>query len=293
LIDWGSDEMYEIIRKEILAQGIKLFETAAPEIAAKAKPGQFIILRQDEKSERIPLTMADFDREKGTITLIFQEVGRSTADLGRLEPGDNILDLVGPLGRASEIEKFGRVVCIGGGVGIAPIYPITRAFKAAGNEVISIIGARTAEQLILQGEMKAVSDHIHITSDDGSIGKKGFVTDVLSKLLADEVHIDLITAIGPLPMMQAVSEASRSYGVKTIVSMNPIMVDGTGMCGACRVAVGGETKFACVDGPEFDGHLVDWQLARNRSRMFLAEEKIAQEHSCSGGECQCQKKKPE
>ena len=279
--------MFAIIRKENLAEGIKLFEIGAPQIAAKARPGQFIILRIDEKGERIPLTIADFDRDKGTITLISQEVGRTTADLGKMETGDKILDLVGPLGKASAIEKYGRVVCIGGGVGIAPVYPITRALKAAGNEVISIIGARTAEQLILQEEMGAVSDHIYITSDDGSIGQEGFVTNVLARLLSDGVQIDLIIAIGPLPMMESVAETSRAFGVKTIVSMNPIMVDGTGMCGACRVAVGSETKFACVDGPEFDGHLVDWQLARSRSRMFLAEEKIAQ--NCSGGDCRCQK----
>jgi ferredoxin--NADP+ reductase len=279
--------MFAITRKENLAEGIKLFEIGAPQIAAKARPGQFIILRIDEKGERIPLTIADFDRDKGTITLISQEVGRTTADLGKMETGDKILDLVGPLGKASAIEKYGRVVCIGGGVGVAPVYPITRALKAAGNEVISIIGARTAEQLILQEEMGTVSDHIYITSDDGSIGQEGFVTNVLGKLLTDGVQIDLIIAIGPLPMMESVSQTSRAYGVKTIVSMNPIMVDGTGMCGACRVAVGSETKFACVDGPEFDGHLVDWQLARSRSRMFLAEEKIAQK--CSGGDCQCQK----
>ncbi len=283
--------MFEILRKEILAEGIKLFEIAAPEIAARAHPGQFIILRQDDKGERIPLTIADFNREGGTITLISQEVGRSTIEIGKMEKGDKILDLVGPLGRASEIEKFGRVVCIGGGVGIAPVYPITRALKETGNEVISIIGARTAEQLILQEEMAGVSDHLHITSDDGSTGQKGFVTDVLARLLGDGLKIDLIVAIGPLPMMQAVAETSRPHGIRTIVSMNPIMVDGTGMCGACRVAVGNETRFACVDGPEFDGHLVDWELARNRSRMFLHEEKMAMEHSCSGGDCQCQKKK--
>ncbi|HNX28347.1 MAG TPA: sulfide/dihydroorotate dehydrogenase-like FAD/NAD-binding protein [Syntrophomonadaceae bacterium] len=285
--------MVEIMRKETLAEGIKLFEVSAPEIAAKARPGQFIILRTDEQGERIPLTIADFDREQGTLTLIFQEVGRSTTDMGRMEAGDRILDMVGPLGRASEIEKYGRVVCIGGGVGIAPVYPITRALKAIGNEVISIIGARTAEQLILKDEMKAVSDQIYITSDDGTIGEKGFVTEVLQKLLAEGAKVDLIVAIGPLPMMKAVSETSKPYGVKTTVSMNPIMVDGTGMCGACRVAVGNETKFACVDGPEFDGHQVDWNLARNRSRMFLGEERVAREHSCSGGECQCQKKKSE
>lgn len=281
--------MFEIIKKENLAESIKLFEVAAPEIAAKAQPGQFIILRIDEKGERIPLTIADFNRKKGTLVLIFQEVGRSTIEMGRMEQGDEILDLVGPLGKASEIEKYGRVVCIGGGVGVAPVYPITRALKEAGNEVIAIIGARSENYLILKDEMTAVSDQLYITSDDGSVGQKGFVTEVLQKILAEESSVDLIVAIGPMPMMKAVSEVSRPYGVKTTVSMNPIMVDGTGMCGACRVAVGNETKFACVDGPEFDGHLIDWTLAQNRSRMFKAEEKIASEHSCSGGECQCQK----
>jgi ferredoxin--NADP+ reductase len=283
--------VFEIIRKETLAEGIKLFEVAAPEIAKKAEPGQFIILRKDERGERIPLTIADFDRNLGILVLIFQEVGRSTKELGCMEVGDKILDLAGPLGRASEIEEYGRVVCIGGGVGIAPVYPITRALNNADNEVISIIGARSADQLILKDKMAEISHQLYIASDDGTIGQKGFVTDVLAKLLADEVKIDLIVAIGPLPMMQAVSEVSRPFGVKTTVSMNPIMVDGTGMCGACRVAVGDKTKFACVDGPEFDGHKVDWDLAIKRSRMFLAEEKQAIEHSCFGGECQCQKKK--
>jgi ferredoxin--NADP+ reductase len=283
--------VFEIIRKEILAEAIHLFEVEAPDIVQKAQPGQFIILRQDEKGERIPLTIADFDRGKGTLTLIFQEVGRSTIELGKMEAGDRILDMVGPLGKKSEIEKYGRVVCIGGGVGIAPVYPITRALKEAGNEIISIIGSRTANQLILKKEMTSVSDQIYFTSDDGTIGQQGFVTDVLTKLLADGVKVDLIVAIGPLPMMQAVAEVSRPYGIKTTVSMNPIMVDGTGMCGACRIAVGDETKFACVDGPEFDGHQIDWELARNRSRMFLHEERIAMEHSFSGGECQCQRKK--
>lgn len=282
--------MFEILEKSVLAEGIKSFEIAAPEIAAKSQPGQFIILRIDEKGERIPLTIANYDRGRGSLTLIVQEIGRSTIEMGRMEKGDKILDLVGPLGKASEIKKYGRVICIGGGVGIAPVYPITKALKAKGNEVISIIGARNSNQLILAKEMEAVSDHIHITSDDGTIGKKGFVTDILTKMLADEVKFDLIVAIGSLPMMQAVAEISRPYGIKTIVSMNPIMVDGTGMCGACRVAVGNETKFACVDGPEFDGHQVNWQIARNRSQMFKEEEKIAMEHTHSGGECQCQKK---
>lgn len=281
--------MFRIINKQILASSIKLFNVSAPEIAAKAQPGQFIILRIDDKGERIPLTIADFNREQGFLTLIFQEVGRSTKELGQLNEGDEILDLVGPLGKKSEIQKYGRVVCIGGGVGVAPVYPITRALKEAGNEVISIIGARSADQLILKDAMTAVSDDIFITSDDGTVGQKGFVTDVLKNIL-EQKSIDLIVAIGPLPMMKAVSETSKPFKVKTTVSMNPIMVDGTGMCGACRVAVGDETKFACVDGPEFDGHKVDWDLAMKRSRMFLEEEKKAMQHSCSGGECQCQRK---
>jgi ferredoxin--NADP+ reductase len=246
----------------------------------------------DEKGERIPLTIADYNREKGLITLIFQEVGRSTTELGKLCQGDSLLDLVGPLGKPSEIEKFGRVICVGGGVGIAPIYPITRAMKQAGNEVISIIGARNAESLILEQEMKEVSDQLYVVTDDGSAGVKGFVTTKLQEVLA-EGKPDLVAAIGPLVMMQAVSELTRPYNIKTVVSLNSIMVDGTGMCGACRVPVGQKTKFACVDGPEFDGHQVDWAIAAMRSRMFTQEEKTAMDgyHHNAGGECQCRKAK--
>jgi ferredoxin--NADP+ reductase len=281
--------VFDITKKQVLAQSIKLLEVDAPEIAAKAQPGQFVILRIDERGERIPLTIADFDREKGSLILIFQEVGRSTVELGRLGEGDKILDLAGPLGRPSEIDHYGRVVCIGGGVGVAPVYPITRALKQKGNEVISIIGARSGDHLILAQEMAAVSDQLYITSDDGSVGQKGFVTDVLKGILTEGPIVDYIIAIGPLPMMKAVSELSEPYKVKTMVSLNPIMVDGTGMCGACRVAVGSETKFACVDGPEFDGHQVDWELAQMRSRMFHEEERMAMQHLCEGGDCQCQK----
>lgn len=284
--------MFEIEQKEVLAPAIKLFKVSAPEIAAKAQPGQFIILRMDEKGERIPLTIADFDREKGLLTLIFQEVGRSTMELGELNQGDNILDLVGPLGKPSEIDKFGRVICVGGGVGVAPIYPITRAMKQAGNEVISIIGARTGDSLILEQEMKQVSDKLYVVTDDGSYGMKGFVTTKLQEVLA-EGKPDLVAAIGPLVMMKAVSELTRPYEIKTVVSLNSIMVDGTGMCGACRVPVGDKTKFACVDGPEFDGHQVDWAIAAMRARMFVNEEKQALDgfHHCGGGECRCQKAK--
>ncbi|HQA08511.1 MAG TPA: sulfide/dihydroorotate dehydrogenase-like FAD/NAD-binding protein [Syntrophomonadaceae bacterium] len=283
--------MFEIVKKQVLAQSIKLWEVLAPEIAAKAQPGQFVIVRINDRGERIPLTIADSNRAQGSVTLIFQEVGRSTMEMGRLQAGDKILDLVGPLGKPSEIVNYGRVVCIGGGVGIAPVYPITRALKQAGNEVISIIGARSAEYLILDQEMAQVSDQIYITSDDGSVGQKGFVTDVLRNLLEEGTAIDYIIAIGPLVMMKAVTVLTRPYGIKTTVSLNPIMVDGTGMCGACRVAIGSETRFACVDGPEFDGHLVDWDVALMRSRMFLEEEKIAMQHIHGGGDCQCQTKK--
>ena len=283
--------MFEITKKEILAPGIKLFNVSAPEIAAKAQPGQFIILRMDEKGERIPLTIADFDREQGLLTLIFQEVGRSTMEMGELNQGDYLVDLVGPLGKPSEIEKVGRVICIGGGVGVAPVYPITRAMKQAGNEVTSIIGARSGDLLILEQEMRKVSDSLYVVTDDGSAGMKGFVTTKLQEILDEDPKPDLIVAIGPLVMMQAVSELTRTYQIKTVVSLNSIMVDGTGMCGACRVPVGSKTKFACVDGPEFDGHQVDWAIAAMRARMFIDEEKTAVEryHDHAGGECQCQK----
>ena len=283
--------MYKIVNKVILAPELKLFEVSAPEIAARVQPGQFIILRVDELGERIPLTVADFDRSRGLITLIFQEVGRSTIDLGKLEADDYILDLVGPLGMASEIEKMGRVVCIGGGVGVAPVYPITRALKEAGNEVISIIGARSEDYLILTGAMQAVSNSVRIVTDDGSTGEKGLVTDILSQIIAEKSPIDMVMAIGPLPMMKAVAELTRPHAIKTMVSMNTIMVDGTGMCGACRVAVGEKTKFACVDGPEFDGHLVDWNVALMRSRMFEKEERIALEACTCGGDGKCQKQR--
>lgn len=281
--------MFQIIDKKTLAPAIKQFVVCAPDIAQKAQPGQFIILRINEIGERIPLTIADFDRQNGTITLIFQEVGRTTCDMGLLNEGDYILDLVGPLGKASEIESFGHVVCVGGGVGVAPLYPITRALKQAGNRVTSIIGARSKDHLILRGEMQAVSDQLLVATDDGSEGQKGFVSEVLAQVISQNDGINLVVAIGPLPMMQAVSEVTRPFAIHTTVSLNPIMVDGTGMCGACRVGVGNETKFACVDGPEFDGHLVDWQLAQQRARMFTMEEGLAMQGFSGGGECQCHK----
>ncbi|MFZ5688158.1 MAG: sulfide/dihydroorotate dehydrogenase-like FAD/NAD-binding protein [Bacillota bacterium] len=281
--------MYKIVSKRILAPTIKLFEIAAPAVAAKAQAGQFIILRINEKGERIPLTIADFDRTKGTITTIFQEVGASTRELGWLEEGDGVLDFVGPLGLPSEIEDFGSVVCVGGGVGVAPVLPIARALKEAGNEVISIIGARSKELLILEEEMREASAELLVATDDGSYGTKGFVTDLLKKVLEERSNIACVWGIGPMVMMRAVSETTRPFGIKTIVSLNPIMVDGTGMCGACRVSVGNQTKFACVDGPEFDGHLVDWQLAMRRAAMFKEEEaKALAANNCCGGGCKCQ-----
>lgn len=284
--------MYKILKKKELSQGVLLFELEAARIAKKAEPGQFVIVRTDEEGERVPLTIADFDREKGTITIIFQEVGASTKQLGSFAEGDCILDLVGPLGKKTHIEKMGNIVCIGGGIGVAPIYPIARGMKQAGNHVISIMGARNEELLILEDEMNAVSDEVYITTDDGSRGHKGFVTDQLKMLIDSGMEISTVIAIGPVVMMRSVAETTRSYGIKTVVSLNPIMVDGTGMCGGCRVQVGDESKFACVDGPEFDAHKVDFAGLMARQRMYKRQEA---EHIChcesqgkeQGGDCQC------
>jgi len=279
--------MFKIVERKDLAPKIKLFKVEAPDVARKARPGEFIILRIDEEGERIPLTIADFDVDRGTVTIIFQEVGKTTELLGEMEAGEHILDFVGPLGCASEIEKFGTVVCIGGGVGVAPVYPIARALYEAGNRVISIIGARTKDMLIWEDEMKKISSELYVASDDGSIGVKGFVTDVLTDVMARE-NVDRIVAIGPLVMMKAVSQVTPET-VPLVVSLNPIMVDGTGMCGACRIEVGGQTKFACVDGPEFDGHKVNWDLVMLRAKMFVNEEGQAMQHVHGGGGCKCQK----
>lgn len=273
--------MYKILTKKELSQGVQLFEIEAPLIAKKAQPGQFVIVRIDEDGERIPLTIADFNRDKGTITIIFQEVGGSTKQLGNLNEGDRILDFVGPLGKATHIEKMGNVVCIGGGIGVAPVYPIARGMKEAGNNVISIMGARNESILILENEMNAVSDKVYITTDDGSKGHKGFVTDQLKMIIDSGLEISLVIAIGPVVMMRSVAETTRPYGIKTVVSLNPIMVDGTGMCGGCRVQVGDESKFACVDGPEFDAHQVDFAGLMSRQRMYKTQE--------AAHECQCEK----
>lgn len=278
--------MYRVVKKRLLAPSIALLEVEAPAVAAKVEPGQFVIVRLDELAERIPLTVMDFDREKGTITIVVQEVGYSSALINRLNEGDKFQDFVGPLGVASEIENYGTVVCIGGGLGIAPIYPIARALKAAGNYVISVLGSRSADLLILEEEMRAISDEVVITTDDGSMGLKGFVTDGLAQVLSQGHQVKMIWAIGPMIMMRSVVNYTRPLGIKTIVSMNPIMVDGTGMCGACRISVGNETKFACVDGPEFDGHLVDFDLAMKRLAYYQDEEKRAMARlacDCEGG----------
>ena len=275
----------EIIKKELLVDSVTLFELFIPDIANKVKAGQFVIVKMDEYAERIPLTVAEHNMENGSITIIFQEVGKSTVKLAKLEEGDVIQDVVGPLGNPSEIERVGTVLCIGGGIGVAPIYPITMAFKEAGNRVISIIGARAKSLLILEKEMQATSDEIYITTDDGSYGFHGFVTDQLQKLIDKGEKIDLVVAIGPLVMMQAVSNVTRGPGLKTVVSLNSLMVDGTGMCGGCRVTVGNETKFTCVDGPEFNGHEVDFDELMQRSRMYLEEEK----HANTDYECKLKK----
>lgn len=268
--------MFPILKKEEIASDVTLMEIAAPEIAKKAQAGQFIVLRIGKKGERIPLTIADYDKARGTVTIVFLKVGKTTQELGRLAKGDSILDLVGPLGKPTHIRKYGSVVCVGGGVGIAAIYPIARAFKETGNRTISVIGAKTADLLIFEPELAAVSDELHVTTDDGSKGHPGVVTKFLGSFLKKE-KVDLVMAIGPAIMMKFVAETTRPLGIKTLVSLNPIMLDATGMCGTCRVEVGGETKFGCIDGPDFDGHQVNFDLLMVRQQMYLAEEKEARE----------------
>ncbi|MCX8021689.1 MAG: bifunctional dihydroorotate dehydrogenase B NAD binding subunit/NADPH-dependent glutamate synthase [Syntrophorhabdaceae bacterium] len=274
-------KLNEIVEKRQLAPSITLFKLYTPDIAKKAKPGQFVVLRADDYAERIPLTIADFDREKGLLTVIFQTVGASTQKLEQFNEGQTILDVVGPLGKPSHIEKFGTVVCVGGGVGVAPVYPIAKALYEKGNEVISIIGARSKEMLILEEEMRAVSHTLYVTTDDGSYGHHGFVTDVLKKVIEEGKRIDEVIGIGPVVMMKAVADVTRPYNLKTIVSLNTIMVDGTGMCGCCRATIGGQTKFVCVDGPEFDAHQVDFKELLLRSKMYSREERRAMwDHKC-------------
>ncbi len=265
--------MAKIVRREEMAQGtIILNEIEAARISRKAKPGQFVILQADETGERIPLTMADTNPDKGTITIIYMVIGRSTARFKDLKVGDEYYALIGPLGKPTHVEKVGKVVCVGGGTGIAVLHPITRALKEAGNEVTTILGSRSYDLLIMEEKMKAASHNFHICTDDGSKGHHGFVTDVLKDVLKKD-DIDLVVAIGPIPMMKFCSLITKEKNVKTLVSLNPIMVDGTGMCGCCRVTIGDETKFACVDGPEFDAHKVNFDELANRLASYLEDEK--------------------
>ena len=267
--------MFKIVNREVMAQGtIILNEIEAPRIARKAKPGQFVIIQAGEKGERVPLTMADVDPEKGTITIIYMIVGKSTACFGDKQVGEEYFAVIGPLGKATHIEKLGKVVCVGGGTGIAVLHPITRALKEAGNDVITILGSRSKDLLIMEEKMTKASSTLHICTDDGSYGHHGFVTDVLKDVLEKE-DVQLVVAIGPVPMMKFVSMITKEKGVNTMVSLNPIMVDGTGMCGGCRVSVGGETKFACVDGPEFDGHQVDFDGLTKRLQAYREDEQLS------------------
>lgn len=269
--------MYEILEKEVLAPTIKKLKIKAAMIAKKTKPGNFIILRVDEKGERIPLTVADYERESGIISIIFQEVGYSTKLLGQMDKGDQIQDIVGPLGHHIDLEGYQKVVLLGGGSGTALLYPKVRGFYEQGAEVISITGARTKNLIILEEELEKYSDRLFIATDDGSYGHHGYVTDILKDLLNKEEDIDLVVAIGPVPMMKAVADMTAEYGIKTIVSLNTVMVDGTGMCGACRVTVGGKRKFTCVDGPAFDAHQVDFKELMNRLNFYQHEENLVHE----------------
>jgi ferredoxin--NADP+ reductase len=276
--------MFEILKRQEMADGtVVMNEISAPLIAKKAQPGQFVILKANETGERIPLTMADTDPKKGTITIIYQVVGKSTNLFKSLQVGDHFQDVIGPLGKPTHLEKLGTVVCVGGGTGVAVLHPITRGLKQVGNRVIAVIGARTKDLLILEDKMKAASHELHVCTDDGSYGHHGFVTDKLKEILEKE-DVKLVVGIGPVPMMKFVCKVTEEYGVKTLVSLNAIMVDGTGMCGCCRVSIGGKTQFACVDGPEFDGQQVDFNELMQRLDAYKSEEAAAMEkYSC---ECQ-------
>ncbi|MBE0429759.1 MAG: sulfide/dihydroorotate dehydrogenase-like FAD/NAD-binding protein [Thermoleophilia bacterium] len=266
--------MYKILEKTDYSDDVYMQVIEAPQVAATAQAGQFVILRIHEEGERIPLTIADFDREKGTITIVVQAVGKSTRHLQTLGKGDSLANFIGPLGLPSEVEKVGTVVCAGGGVGVAPVYPIARELKKAGNKVIGIVAARTKNLLLWEDKMSELCDELIVTTDDGSHGRKALVTEPLKELCQDG-SVNLVYAIGPAIMMKFCCKTTEEFGVRTIVSLNSIMIDGTGMCGACRVDVGGETKFVCVDGPEFDGHQVDFDLLMSRQRQYLEQEKIS------------------
>ncbi|SHJ59159.1 sulfide dehydrogenase (flavoprotein) subunit SudB [Desulfatibacillum alkenivorans DSM 16219] len=279
--------MFKILSRREMAQGTVVENVIeAPQIAKKAKPGQFVILRVNETGERIPLTMANTDPERGTITLIYQIVGKTTSLMKTLQVGDALMDIAGPLGKPTHIDNIGTVVCIGGGTGVAVLHPITRGFKEMGNKVIGIIGARNKELLIMEDEMKAASTEFEVCTDDGSCGYHGFGTDLLKKRLESE-KVDLVVGIGPVPMMKFVCSVTKQYDVPTLVSLNAIMVDGTGMCGCCRVSVGGDTKFACVDGPEFDGHKVDFDGLSQRLAGYMAEEKVSMDRFTASCNCSC------
>jgi len=264
-----------ILVKEDLAPNIHLFKLYAPNISKKVKAGQFVIIRIDEKGERIPLTFADWNKKEGSITIIFMEIGTSTSKLALMQPGDSIANVAGPLGIPTDIKNYGTVLCVGGGIGIAPVTPIARALKAAGNKIISIIGARGKELLFWEERLGGISDELIVCTDDGSYGRGVLVTEVLRELCESKQQIDRIFTIGPAIMMKYCAETTRSFGIKTIASLNSIMVDGTGMCGCCRVSIGGKAKFACVDGPEFDAHQVDWDELMSRQCTYTAEEKYS------------------
>ncbi len=266
---------YKILEKRTLGPDSNLFVIRAPYVAKSARAGQFVVIRAHTKGERIPLTIADTDKKRGTVTIIFQVVGKTTKYLSLLEVGEELPDLLGPLGKPSEIENFGTIAALGGGFGTAVLYPLVRALKKAGNHVIVINGARNKKLIVLENELKGLSDEYYVTTDDGSEGLKGFVTDLLQKLIQEGKKINRVFAVGPVPMMKVASDLTKKYGIKTQVSLNPIMVDGTGMCGACRVEIDGETKFACVDGPDFDAHKVNFDLLLKRLRMYREEEKVS------------------
>lgn len=272
-----AQHRFPIVEARFLAPDVKLLRIRAPRIARKQKAGQFVIVRTHEEGERIPLTIADSDPQDGTVTIIVQGIGKTTRLLNSLDAGQGVADVVGPLGKPSEIERFGTAVVIGGGVGTAIAYPTAKALKKAGNHVISIVGARTKNLVILEAEMRAISDETFVTTDDGSYAEKGLVTDKLKALIASGRKVDYVLAIGPVPMMRAIAEVTRPLGIKTVVSLNPIMVDGTGMCGGCRVLVDGKSQFACVDGPEFDAHHVDFDILTKRNAMYRDQERKALE----------------
>lgn len=279
--------MFPILAARLLAPGIHEFVVQAPRVARKARPGHFVVIRVDEKGERIPLTLADWDAEAGTITLVVQEVGYSTRLMGQLAAGDALQDVLGPLGTAPPIEKVGTIIGVGGGVGVAPLYPRLRGYKQAGNRVVAVAGARSRDLLIMVDRLRECSDELHLATDDGSLGHHGFVSQVLEKLLDSGVRPAEVLAIGPVPMMRAVVEVTRPRGIPTTVSLNALMVDGTGMCGGCRVSVGGVTRFTCVDGPEFDGLQVDFAELQQRLQQYRSQEKLAADPAQRKEACRC------